>query len=515
MGRPSKKLDESGLISILITSMLMIVVSLIVLGFAQVANREQRQSLDTQLSTQAYYAAETGINDVQDIIRGATGPITSDAYDKSTCDNPNSSSSHDTYASLYDSNKYILSSTDNVEYSCLLVQTAPNDLVQDVNSATVFKIDTRTGSRPDTIQFDWHAEALATGACPTTAKSFAKLGAWTCPLGVARIDLVPIYKQNQSQDDLAAQTMTVFAEPTTVNGSSPVPYTANGLNTDVDSYAVHSATCNVVSTYNCTLKIDVHSLPPGLTSYYYARITPLYKPLIGFTITAYNSGNKLPLAGQQAMIDVTGKAQDVLRRIQVRIDISNVNKYAKAEAPLESNESICKRFVTAPGYVWVPDPGLAAPGDTSDNPWCTPRAGVGTPAVAVAPVPLASIGGGGCGGAGQPVCPGPPVGGSYHYSLTLTNNSNNPPSEITSCSWNWGDGSPVQTLPGTDPSCQYKGISPLHTYPKINPEPAYPTACPNVAGAGMYMKVYTVTLTVTMGGNSATDTRPISMPNCY
>ncbi|HET6924792.1 MAG TPA: pilus assembly PilX N-terminal domain-containing protein, partial [Candidatus Saccharimonadales bacterium] len=55
--------DERGMVSIMVTLVMIIVITLIVIGFAQVVRRNQRETLDRQLSTQAYYAAETGIND--------------------------------------------------------------------------------------------------------------------------------------------------------------------------------------------------------------------------------------------------------------------------------------------------------------------------------------------------------------------------------------------------------------------------------------------------------------------
>ena len=59
------------MVAILVTMNLMIVISLIVLGFAQISRRNQRQSLDRQLSTQAFYAAETAVNDAADLIKTA------------------------------------------------------------------------------------------------------------------------------------------------------------------------------------------------------------------------------------------------------------------------------------------------------------------------------------------------------------------------------------------------------------------------------------------------------------
>src|SRR4051812_1988899 len=61
--QPDLHTDARGVVSIIVTILIMLVLSLIILGFAQLVRREQRQSLDRQLSTQAFYAAETGVND--------------------------------------------------------------------------------------------------------------------------------------------------------------------------------------------------------------------------------------------------------------------------------------------------------------------------------------------------------------------------------------------------------------------------------------------------------------------
>ncbi len=54
---------QDGFASIVIAIIMVIVLSLITVGFAQLMRTEQRSALDKQLSSQAYYAAETGVND--------------------------------------------------------------------------------------------------------------------------------------------------------------------------------------------------------------------------------------------------------------------------------------------------------------------------------------------------------------------------------------------------------------------------------------------------------------------
>jgi hypothetical protein len=54
---------EGGFVSIIVCMIIMTILSLITIGFAQIMAREQRQALDRQLSSQAFYAAESGVND--------------------------------------------------------------------------------------------------------------------------------------------------------------------------------------------------------------------------------------------------------------------------------------------------------------------------------------------------------------------------------------------------------------------------------------------------------------------
>ena len=60
--------NEKGVISIIVTMVFIIVVGLIVLGFGEISRNQSRQTLDNQLSTASYYAAQSGINTILDKI---------------------------------------------------------------------------------------------------------------------------------------------------------------------------------------------------------------------------------------------------------------------------------------------------------------------------------------------------------------------------------------------------------------------------------------------------------------
>ena len=61
--KTSLRTNQEGIVAVIVAVILMLILSLIVLAVSQNATREQRQALDRQLSEQAFYNAESGIND--------------------------------------------------------------------------------------------------------------------------------------------------------------------------------------------------------------------------------------------------------------------------------------------------------------------------------------------------------------------------------------------------------------------------------------------------------------------
>ncbi len=348
---------EAGMVSIMVSLILMIVLSLIVLGFAQVARRNQRETLDRQLSTQAFYAAETGVNDVRDYIAslGATAPA------KTSCDNSGA------YASLPAAS---LSNANNVAYTCVLVDPTPNLLSFTSVGGTPSGTPSGTGlivpldAGSDTIKtltFQWfNTDATnihpATG-CPASAvKVFSKTSSWTCGYGVLRFDLVPT-GGSLNAATLQANAMSSFVVP--LNGG---PSAAAGFATNGSSDLI-STGCNDTS---CKLTINA-----GLGgSQYYLRVTTLYKP-VGFQISGTDpAGTAVSFQGAQAVIDATGKAQDVLRRIQVRIPLGGTSNNQVGNYALETTDSICKRFSVMDGYFQSNAAAVVSGMEPSGNPLC-------------------------------------------------------------------------------------------------------------------------------------------------
>jgi len=92
---------------------------------------------------------------------------------------------------------------------------------------------------------------------------------------------------------------------------------------------------------------------------------------LGLQITGTDgSGNPVSFTGAQVLIDVTGKAQDVLRRVQVRVPATGTSANLTSDYAMQSTDSICKRFDIMTNH-YQSDAGNANPSmDNSGNALC-------------------------------------------------------------------------------------------------------------------------------------------------
>ncbi len=357
--------SQAGMVAIMTTMILMIVISLIVLGFAQVSRRNERQALDRQLSTQAFYAAETGVNDAAEVLKAAIDAGTP-LEDKSTC---TSTSGVGFYGALDPD----IDDVNNVEYTCLLVDTTPPSLVYSSvgNTGTVIPITAASGNIAS-LKLTWMSkDGTSTPAnnCPTSAAAgtLPAASSWgTCGYGLLRFDLVPTAGSTHTLSSLQAATMTTFLVP--LRPAQP--------DTDVINYSTGGANNRFgvsCDNTNCNFTINF----PAPSNEYYLRVRSIYKN-VSLQVEAYTAinggGSLVSLSGTQALVDATGKAEDVLRRIQVRVPLAGSSTNLLSDYAIQSNEALCKRFSVMDGLFNnnADDVGGATLTNSTVNPLCDP-----------------------------------------------------------------------------------------------------------------------------------------------
>ena len=390
-----------------------------------------------------------------------------------------------------DSGSNRLSDDNDVSYTCLTVDDSPDSVKFDgigINGMVVPLKADPSGPDISKVTIKWTpttTPSTSPSNCPAdTNNSLRSQADWNCGYALLRADLT-VDDGPFDHAKLIGNTLTGFFEPLNNN-----PGGAGQLNfgNQKGKPNLLPAQCVQAATYD-GCKVTITNLPNN-TFNVALRISSLYQTSNIQVEAQDNGGNPIPVSGVQASIDVTGKAQDVLRRINVRMPLLNSGGPLPTAA-IQSSGSICKRFLTSVDYFGV-DGGIVD-ADTS-NPMCdgsisdiSPTANAG----------LTSDCASSC-------VPGwtPPVGGKYKYIKTFTNQSNNPPGSVAGCTWDFGDGTPVVT----DTSCQFNDTI-VHTSPTLSPEPAYPAAC--------LSEHFTALLTVRLtNGAIATKTHNYAMPLC-
>ncbi len=328
------KLQQQGFVSIIVAMILLVLISLITLGFAYLVRQNQRAALNRQLSTQAFYAAESGVNDAAKKISNGTISDVTDCANTNTIGTPQ-----------LDGN--------NVAYTCVLVNTRPDSLVYDsisTDSSTVAHITTG-GTNITSLQISWQDTGPSPGAVPFAPTAggfkFPQRPATACAppdcvsgtvnfpdhIGVLRTTVIPA-DGALTYDNVLANSRNFFMYPMDADDAEGNPGSVSMAGADG---VFGDGECNEGNTPRmCSVIIN------GLASSdLFLRLRAIYKP-VAVTVVAYNGSAPVPISGAQAVVDSTGRAQDVTRRIQVRIPLAPA--YLFPEFAIESANTFCKRM---------------------------------------------------------------------------------------------------------------------------------------------------------------------------
>jgi hypothetical protein len=368
-----QKVNESGFASIVIAMVLILVLSLMTVGFAQLMRNEQNSALNKQLSSQAYYAAETGVNDAAKAVNAGFSVA------KTTCGYTTAqiqalSGTNQTAAEEYLASDTIGAST-NASYPCLLINPTPLQLMFsdiDTNDSKVVEL---SGLNPATnnlqlinsLNISWQPDSTNSSSgqplfvpgngnnfYPSSASGYS--GTTWPATGVLRISLTPLGSGHINRTDLITSTYVAFLYPNATSSNASTPTTLPTYLDNITYTNGNAATVTIndqsngpildgdCSTGNTPMYCNVQIT--GLNQANYLLVmNSIYSPN-SVTVTAEGPSNTpLDIGNAQTLIDSTGEAQGVLRRIQVRL--SDRPNYDIPNGT-EATEGICKQLAVAP-----------------------------------------------------------------------------------------------------------------------------------------------------------------------
>lgn len=363
------KIDQAGVVSFITVSLLAIVLTLITTAFVKSMISNQRQVLDNQLSTQAFYAAETGINDAITLLNQATTNDTLDDLADSIINNPNEPAPKcGDFINEIETNVGIndyaeLDSSSDIKYTCVLVSSiVPNVLLTSpaVNNGTFFPVQAWDSDLSiDKVNISWGnsgqsiPDGSATELLPNT-----ETGWGTNSVALMRITF---YYPNDvyTRDSLLGNQKTFFLRPIeeSEEGYSQISFADLDSDYQQQPVGVH---CNASNSPICSLDVTGVSGLTDTQGKFYIKITPIYNSS-DITFSAYSSTETLiHLLGAQYSIDVTGRANDVYRRIEVRrsvlpnYDFPDSVVASGNSSGSEDNGNLCKQFLVWPGGLQDP-----------------------------------------------------------------------------------------------------------------------------------------------------------------
>lgn len=329
------KLDnQKGIASIIITIIMSLVLSLIALGFTQVSLRQQKEALDSALSTQAFYSAESGVNYAVHEIFSNLGPGPGPGPGLGPFPlglglglNPSRGGSLNScpYPALSTVNQ--LNFTQE-EWTCLSVNFTPKSLIYNIqkNSSVLVPIQTNHHNIKY-INISWRnhpSSGTNFSSCQTSPNSFPSIDSYNCPASVLQVSIIDGNQLPQLYNPNFIP-YNFYLTPTSSNSTNN--WSTNGSDNLVQ--------CSSVSGY-CNANINLQSIGPigpniNQTNngyQYYLYIVPLYATTKLYVTASgnpkaavtNNNQNNFSLYHAQVDIDSTGKGYNVLRRILVTVN---------------------------------------------------------------------------------------------------------------------------------------------------------------------------------------------------
>ncbi|KKU19854.1 MAG: hypothetical protein UX30_C0007G0127, partial [Candidatus Saccharibacteria bacterium GW2011_GWA2_46_10] len=340
---------ERGLTSVVVVFVLVLLLTLLSIGFTKVMNRSLQSTSSNQQSTAAGYAAQSGVNDAISYIKKTLQVDPSANVSATKCDDLLKQGAPLASASKLD---------DATNYTCLLIDPTPTSLFYQDLPPYKSQIAKVTTSAPlSSLLFSWQSTNAEHNQFVPNADGQTLFDETVWSLNkyspVLRLTLYPI-PANADISGVQAASKTFYLYPQTGGGSNSVSYnSASGLQS-VNCASKNLGAFSGSADYDCNVVIN--NLPSGATAaYFYARFSPYYDKAV-VKIKANDSASQpIKFVNVQSVIDVTAKSGNATKRLQARMDSStaagggdfNIDPSSNLapEYALQTNDTLCKRLL--------------------------------------------------------------------------------------------------------------------------------------------------------------------------
>lgn len=334
--------SQTGAVSMITVLFVTMILTVMVLGFVRIMVSEQRQASDDDLSSRAFFAAESGVEDA----KTALAEYMMNGGEFSSSEEQNTAESCDTFGDRF----LISDSSLETEIVCQTIDTDLDDVLIDGSPAWhSVAIPMISNSDFDRFTVEWHKPQVdgstfnhrSSDRLPTTS-------VWSSAQHPAAMKMTLLQKPstgNMYRDELIESTRIVHMLPGTP-GTSGV----NSFDTTSSDFGLGGA--NSLPMIQCegsgsiepdgyACSAEFTGLSPSNTDYF-VILTPLYRST-SIRMSLASGQDAVSISNAQAEVDVTAKAGDVFRRVRARVLLSDPSLALIPDLAVGANE-VCKDF---------------------------------------------------------------------------------------------------------------------------------------------------------------------------
>ena len=373
----ARKIQQSGAVSLFSVIFATMLLSVLVAGFMRLMIRDQQQATNNDLSQSAYDAALAGVEDAKRVIRSAQAG-NSRAYN--ALNDPDSEEctviQRAGIAGVEGDSEVQVKSSDangekfNQAYTCVNIAMDTPDYLYEAHEDKTWLVPLTATGEYNKIAIEWYTREDSNGAVVGnpggSTESLPPRASWgvtsTIPGVTSSVSAPPIIRAQVinpgEQIDLSALDLTgqtAFVRPVSVSSSATKPVEvpvnlasaprvvgdgASGAN------SLYPVTCSAKFLYNdeyaCrTVLVLDGSISEAASSNAFLRLSSIYSGA-HVRVTLLNDTNAVSFHGVQPSVDSTGRANDLFRRVEARLQLGDDFPYP--EGVVDINGNICKDF---------------------------------------------------------------------------------------------------------------------------------------------------------------------------
>ena len=340
-----KRLRQSGVTALFIVIFASILLSIITVSFTTMMVREQQRSTDDEQSQSAYDAAMAGVEDGKRVMAACLANPGGSAC--TAIANQRCMTVRDAGIQTAEPNgEVMLQSTTgdglelNQAYTCVVISRDTSDYLAQLRRDESLIVPLRGAATFDRVIISWHTSEDASSSQPAGSVALPRLADWsTGRPALLRAQLIQFGAGAITPAGFdAAPNHTLYLHPQVVGG---------GLSFGLDSRRTppnvpEGVRCEMtfpLSGYACTTTV---TLPAAANRVSYLRLSSLYAGA-HVRIELRNNATAVNFSNVQPRIDSTGRANDLFRRVEARVEMTNPDfPYPRATVDITNN--FCKTF---------------------------------------------------------------------------------------------------------------------------------------------------------------------------